>query len=50
MGSDMCTLSGAEYVPAMEKARSEGRTLTEVVAEALVAYVGDDEWPTEILS
>lgn len=33
------------YLPAREKADAEGRTLTEVVNEALVAYIGDDEWP-----
>ena len=30
-------------LPALEKARAEGRTLTEVVTEALLDYVGDDE-------
>lgn len=33
------------YLPALEKARAEGRTLTEVVNEALVEYVDSDEWP-----
>lgn len=31
------------YLPAREKAEAEGRTLTEVVREALLDYVGDDE-------
>lgn len=31
------------YLPAREKAEAEGRTLTEVVRDALLDYVGDDE-------
>lgn len=31
------------YVPAREKAAAEGRTVTDVVTDALLDYVGDDE-------
>ena len=36
-------ISDPIYLPALEKARAEGRTLTEVVTDALLDYVGDDE-------
>ena len=45
----MTTQSGPSFVastinlPALAKARAEGRTLTEVVTDALLDYVGDDE-------
>jgi predicted DNA-binding protein len=31
------------YLPAAEKARSEGRTVTDVVREALIEYIDDEE-------
>lgn len=31
------------YLPAQEKARAEGESLTDVVRDALIEYVGDDE-------
>lgn len=31
------------YLPALEKARAEGVTLTDVVKEALLEYVGDED-------
>ena len=31
------------YQPAREKAKAEGTSLTDVVKDALIEYVGDDE-------
>ena len=31
------------YVPAVEKAQAEGRTLTDVVRDALLDYIDDEE-------
>lgn len=33
------------YLPAREKAAAEGRTLTDVVVDALLDYIGDDDTP-----
>lgn len=32
------------YLPAQEKANREGLTLTEIVIDALVEYVGDEDY------
>ena len=36
-------ISDDVYRPALEKARAEGVSLSEVVRDALIEYVGDDE-------
>lgn len=35
------------YLPAKAKAKARGENLTEIVIEALVDYVGDEDWSSE---